>query len=66
MDEEIVVHLYNKIAFTAKKTETVQFAGKWTELETIILNEVPWPREMAAACSLLFVDPSSEPLDVSI
>jgi hypothetical protein len=42
MDQENVVytHLYNGILFSHKKNEILSFAGKWMELESIILSEV--------------------------
>jgi hypothetical protein len=49
MDEENV-SLYNGILFT-KKNEILPFAGKWMELENIILSEVSLVQK-ATACFL--------------
>ena len=38
MDKENVVHLYNGVLHSSKKT--MKFAGKWTDLEKTILTEV--------------------------
>jgi hypothetical protein len=38
MDTENVVHLHNRVLIRYLKT--MKFAGKWMELENIILNEV--------------------------
>jgi hypothetical protein len=40
MDQENVVHVHNRIFSAMKKNEILSFAGKWMELENIILNEV--------------------------
>jgi hypothetical protein len=40
MDQEKVVFTYNGILFNHKKNEILAFAGKWMELENIILSEV--------------------------
>ena len=39
MDKENVVHLHNEY-YTAEKNNILNFAGKWMELENIILSEV--------------------------
>jgi hypothetical protein len=39
MDTENVVHLHNEILLVIKNN-ILSFAGKWTELENIILSEV--------------------------
>ena len=43
VDKENVVHLHSGILYSKKKTEKndiSNFAGKWMELENIILSEV--------------------------
>jgi hypothetical protein len=40
MDEENVVVLDNGILFSRKADEILSFAGKWMELENIILSKV--------------------------
>ena len=40
MNKENVVHLHNGYYSAVKNNNTVKFAGKWTELENLILNEV--------------------------
>ena len=40
MDKENVVHLHNGVLHSRKKTDILNFAGKWIELESIILSEV--------------------------
>ena len=41
MDKENVVHLHNGVLHSRKtKKDILNFAGKWTELENIILSEV--------------------------
>jgi hypothetical protein len=40
MDYENVVFIYNIILFSHKENEILSFAGKWIELENIILSEV--------------------------
>ena len=41
MDKKNVVHLHNVEYYTAEKNNDIlNFAGKWMELENIILNEV--------------------------
>ncbi|KAL6049620.1 hypothetical protein STEG23_012434, partial [Scotinomys teguina] len=40
MDEENVVHTHNRVLLSGKKkNDIMKFAGKWMELENIILNE---------------------------
>ena len=39
MYKENVVHLYNGV-YTVEKNDTLKFAGKWMDLENIILSEV--------------------------
>ena len=41
MDKENVVHLHNEVLLSGKKNNDIlKFAGKWTELEKMILSEV--------------------------
>ena len=40
MDKENVVHLHNGILHSGKKNDILKFAGKWMDLEKIILSEV--------------------------
>ena len=40
MDKEDVVHLHNGILHSRKNNDILKFAGKWMELENIILSEV--------------------------
>ena len=40
MDKENVVHLHNGIYTAEKSNDIFKFAGKWMELENIILSEV--------------------------
>ena len=40
MDKENVVHLHNGVLHSWKKNDSLNFAGKWMELENIILSEV--------------------------
>jgi hypothetical protein len=40
MDKENVVHLYNGYTYTMEYYSDMSFAGKWIELENIILSEV--------------------------
>ena len=39
MDKENVVHLHNGVLYS-RKNDILNFAGKWMELENIILSEV--------------------------
>ena len=39
MDKENVVHLHNGVLYS-RKTDILNFAGKWVELENLILSEV--------------------------
>jgi hypothetical protein len=39
-----------------KMNEILSFTGKWTELENIILSEVPRLRMPKAVCSLSYVE----------
>ena len=40
MDTENVVHLLNGVQCSNKNNDFMKFAGKWMELENIILSEV--------------------------
>ena len=40
MDKENAVHLHNGVLHRRKKKDILKFAGKWMELENIILSEV--------------------------
>ena len=35
-----VIHLHNGVLHSRKKDDNLNFAGKWIELENIILNEI--------------------------
>ena len=38
-DKENVVHLHNGVLHSRKNNDILKFAGKWMELENIILSE---------------------------
>ena len=40
MDKENVVHLHNGVLHSRKNNDSLKLAGKWMELENIILSEV--------------------------
>jgi hypothetical protein len=40
MDKENVVNIYNGVLYIKKKNEIMLFAGKWMELEIIMLSKV--------------------------
>ena len=40
MDKENVLHLHNGVLHSRKNNDILKFAGKWMELENIILSEV--------------------------
>ena len=40
MDKENVVHLHNEALNSREKNDILKFAGKWMDLENIILSEV--------------------------
>jgi hypothetical protein len=42
--------------YAAMKNEMLSFAGKWVELENIILSEVSLAKRPKIVCSLLYVD----------
>jgi hypothetical protein len=41
---------------TIKKNDILSFAGKWVELENIILSEVSQAQKAKATCSLSYVE----------
>jgi hypothetical protein len=45
-----MIFIYNVILFGQKKNENLSFAGKWMELENVILSEVS--KVQKAACFL--------------
>jgi hypothetical protein len=50
-------YLYTMEFYAAmKKNEKLSFAGKWMELENIILSEVSWPKRPKIVCSPSYVD----------
>ena len=40
MDKKNVVHLHNGVVHSRKNNDMLNVAGKWVELENIILSEV--------------------------
>ena len=40
MNKENVVHLHNGVLHSRKNNNILKFAGKWMDLENIILSEV--------------------------
>jgi hypothetical protein len=49
--------LYTMEFYSAtKRNEILSFAGKWMELENIILGEVSQAQRPKATCSLLYVE----------
>ena len=40
MDKENVICLFNGVLHSIKKNDILKFAGKWMELENIILSKV--------------------------
>ena len=40
MDKENVVHLHNEVLHSPKNKNILKFAGKWMDLEIVILSEV--------------------------
>jgi hypothetical protein len=45
MNKENVVQLHNEVLLTIKNNDIMKFAGKWMELEKIILSEVTQPQK---------------------
>lgn len=39
MNDKNVVYIHNEIIFSQRKNEVTTFAGKWMQLETIILRK---------------------------
>ena len=39
-DKEDVVHLHNGVLYSRKNSGILKFAGKWVDLENIILSKV--------------------------
>jgi hypothetical protein len=48
-------YLYAMEFYSARKNENLSFAGKWMELENIILSEVSQAQRPKSTCSLLYV-----------
>jgi hypothetical protein len=48
-----------------KKNVIMKFSVKWMEIQNI-MNEITQAQKEKCACSLLFVNPSSKPLMVTI
>jgi hypothetical protein len=44
-------YLYSMEFYAAMKNEMLSFAGKWMELENIILSGVAWPKRPKIVCS---------------
>ena len=52
MDTENVVHIHNEeLCIDKKNNGFVKFAGKWMELENIILSEVTQTHKKYMVCS---------------
>jgi hypothetical protein len=51
-----VVSIHNGILLSHKENENLSFAGKWMELDDIILSEVSRVRKPKAACFPSYVD----------
>jgi hypothetical protein len=50
-------YLYTMEFYAAmKKNEMLSFAGKWMELENIILGEIAWPKRPKIICSPSYAD----------
>lgn len=52
MDDENVVHIHKRLLFSCKENEIMSFAGKWMELEKIVLTWVTLTQKKNVACSL--------------
>jgi hypothetical protein len=51
-----VVFIHNELYSATKKNEILSFAGKWMELENIILSKVSQAKKAKTACSLSYAD----------
>lgn len=61
------IYIYTKEYYSAvRKKEIMKFAGKWKDLEKIILNGVIQPPKMNSACSLLSVVLRSKTFDMNV
>ncbi|KAL6079817.1 hypothetical protein STEG23_033908, partial [Scotinomys teguina] len=40
MDKENVVHIHNGVLRSRENNDIMKFAGKWMELENVILSEI--------------------------
>ena len=40
MKKENVVYLHNGVLYSRKNNDSLKFAGKWIELENVILSEI--------------------------
>jgi hypothetical protein len=49
-------YLHTMEFYSATKNEILSFAGKWLELENIILSEVSQAQKAKAVCSLSYRD----------
>ena len=56
MDKENVVYLHNGVLYSRKNNDVLNFAGKWMELENIILSEVTQNRKTITTCTHSLVD----------
>ena len=54
MDTEDVIHLSMEYYSTMKNNDTLPFAATWTDLETIILNEVR-QKEKHIPCDVTYI-----------
>ena len=45
VDKEDVVHIYNGILLSHKKSEVMPFAAPWMDLEIVILSEISQTEE---------------------
>jgi hypothetical protein len=50
MDKESVVHLHMEFYSAIKNKDIMNFAGKWMELENIILSEVIHTQRTCMVC----------------
>jgi hypothetical protein len=56
MDQENVVFIHKEFYSAMKKNEILLFAGKWVELENIILSEVSQAHKTKNLCSPSYAD----------